>query len=121
MATYNILLLGASYGSLLASKQITAARFIAANAAANTARRSLGQFFTRHDIWLSPTTSRVSEPWGRYHLSKPGVGWSNLIPELFNAPCQYTIPHNVMGTPEECMASGSDMAGVPITLCGMVY
>ena len=26
-----------------------------------------------------------------------------------------------MGTPVECMASGSDMAGVPMTLCGMVY
>ena len=97
-----------------ASKQITAARFIAANAAANTARRSLGQFFTRHDIWLSPTTSRVSEPWGRYHLSKPGVGWSNLIPELFNAPCQYTIPHNVMGTPAMSLPLAMHSSGVPI-------
>ena len=34
--------------------------------AANVARRKLGAFYTKYDIWLSPTTSRVSEPWGRY-------------------------------------------------------
>jgi amidase len=97
-----------------AAREITPARFIAANAAANTARRSMGRFFTGHDIWLSPTTARVSEPWGRYHLSKPGVGWHNLIPELFNAPCQYTIPHNVMGTPAMSLPLAMHSTGVPI-------
>ena len=97
-----------------AAREITPARFIAANAAANTARRSMGRFFTQHDIWLSPTTARVSEPWGRYHLSKPGVGWHNLIAELFNAPCQYTIPHNVMGTPAMSLPLAMHSTGVPI-------
>src|SRR5262245_51850297 len=50
------------------AKGITPARFIAANNAVNTARRRLGAFFTGHDIWLSPTTARVAERWGRYHL-----------------------------------------------------
>ncbi|HXE85943.1 MAG TPA: amidase [Hyphomicrobiaceae bacterium] len=97
-----------------AAREITAERFIAANAAANAARRRLGQFFSTHDIWLSPTTARVSEPWGRYHLSKPGVGWHNLIAELFNAPCQYTIPHNVMGTPAMSLPLAMHSTGVPI-------
>ena len=97
-----------------AAKEITAERFIAANAAANVARRRLGQFFTRYDIWLSPTTARVAEPWGRYHLSKPGVGWHNLIDELFKAPCQYTIPHNVMGTPAMSLPLAMHSTGVPI-------
>jgi amidase len=97
-----------------AAKEITAERFIAANAAANVARRRLGQFFTRYDIWLSPTTARVAEPWGRYHLSKPGVGWHNLIDELFKAPCQYTIPHNVMGTPAMSLPLALHSTGVPI-------
>jgi amidase len=78
------------------------------------ARRRLGQFFTRYDIWLSPTTARVAEPWGRYHLSKPGVGWHNLIDELFKAPCQYTIPHNVMGTPAMSLPLAMHSTGVPI-------
>jgi amidase len=97
-----------------AAREITAERFIAANAAANVARRRLGQFFTKYDIWLSPTTARVSEPWGRYHLSKPGVGWHNLIAELFNAPCQYTIPHNVMGTPAMSLPLAMHSTGLPI-------
>jgi len=96
------------------AKGITPARFIAANNAVNTARRRLGAFFTGHDIWLSPTTARVAEPWGRYHLSKPGVGWENLIAELFQVPCQYTIPHNIMGTPAISLPLAMHSSGVPI-------
>ena len=97
-----------------AAREITPERFIAANSAANAARRRLGQFFTNHDIWLSPTTARVAEPWGRYHLSKPGVGWHNLIEELFKPPCQYTFPHNVMGTPAVSLPLAMHSTGVPI-------
>jgi amidase len=94
--------------------EITPQRFIAAWNAANAARRRLGQFFTRYDIWLSPTTARVAEPWGRYHLSRPGVGWHNLIEALFKAPCQYTIPHNLMGTPAISLPLAMHSTGVPI-------
>jgi amidase len=97
-----------------AAREITPERFIAAHGAANATRRRLGQFFTKHDIWLSPTTARVAEPWGRYHLSKPGVGWHNLIEELFAAPIQYTIPHNVMGTPAMSLPLAMHSTGVPI-------
>jgi len=97
-----------------AAKEITPARFIAACGTANTVRRQLGQFFTRYDIWLSPTTSRVSEPWGRYNLSKPGVGWHNLIEELFAPPVQYTIPHNIMGTPAMSLPLAMHSTGVPV-------
>src|SRR5262249_40742502 len=49
-----------------AAKDLPPARFIAATNAANVARRKLAAFYSRYDIWLSPTTSRVAEPWGRY-------------------------------------------------------
>jgi amidase len=97
-----------------ASKAITGERFIAAVGALNVARRKLGAFYTRHDIWLSPTTARVSEPWGKYHLSKPGTGWENLIEELFKIPCQYTIPHNIMGTPAMSLPLAMHSTGVPV-------
>jgi amidase len=97
-----------------AAKEITPARFIAAWGAANTARRKLGAFWSKYDVWLSPTTSRVSEPWGRYNLSRPGVTWENLIPELFAPPCQYTIPHNIMGTPAMSLPLAMHSSGVPI-------
>jgi amidase len=97
-----------------AAKEITAERFIAANAAVNTARRSMGRFFSDYDVWLSPTTARVAEPWGKYHLSKPGVGWHNMIDALFKEPIQYTIPHNVMGTPAMSLPLAMHSTGVPI-------
>jgi len=97
-----------------AAKEITPARFIASWGAANTARRKLGAFWSKYDVWLSPTTARVSEPWGRLNLSKPGVGWANLIPELFAPPCQYTIPHNIMGTPAMSLPLAMHSSGVPI-------
>jgi amidase len=102
------------YAVYRAAKDITPARFIAANAATNLARRKLGAFFSTYDIWLSPTTARVAEPWGRFHLSKPGVDWNSLIDELFRVPCQYTIPHNIMGTPAMSLPLKMHSSGVPI-------
>jgi amidase len=97
-----------------AAKDITPARFIAAWGVANTTRRKLGAFWSKYDIWLSPTTARPSEPWGNYNLSKPGVGWANLIDELFKIPCQYTMPHNIMGTPAASLPLAMHSTGVPI-------
>ena len=97
-----------------AAKEITPARFMAAWSAANIARRKLGAFYSRYDIWLSPTTSRVSEPWGNYNLSKPGVMAANNADELFKIPCQYTIPHNIMGTPAMSLPLAMHSNGMPI-------
>src|SRR2546425_751108 len=36
----------------------------------NLARRRLGHYFTKYDVWLSPTTARVAEPWGKYNLGR---------------------------------------------------
>jgi amidase len=102
------------YSVYQAAKDITPARFIAATNAANVARRKLAAFFGKFDLWLSPTTARVAEPWGRYHLSKSGVGWHNVIDELFKIPCQFTIPHNIMGTPAMSLPLAMHSSGVPI-------
>jgi amidase len=96
------------------AKDITPARFIAATGAANVARRKLGAFYSKYDIWLSPTTARVSEPWGRYDLSRAVEGWDNIIDELFLPPCQFTIPHNIMGTPAMSLPLAMHSSGVPI-------
>jgi amidase len=96
------------------AKAITPARFMAALSAANVARRKLGAFYTKHDIWLSPTTARVSEPWGNYNLSKPGVTAANNAGELFAIPTQFTIPHNIMGTPAMSLPLAMHSSGLPI-------
>ena len=97
-----------------AAKNITPARFIAATGAANVARRKLGAFYSKYDIWLSPTTSRVAEPWGRYNLSQAVDGWDDMIERLFKPPCQYTIPHNIMGTPAMSLPLAMHSSGLPI-------
>ncbi len=96
------------------AKEITAARFMQALADLNVARRRMGAFYSMYDIWLSPTTAHVSEPWGRYNLSKPGVGWHNMVEEIFCAPIQYTIPHNIMGTPAMSLPLAMHSSGLPI-------
>ena len=56
----------------------------------------------------------MSESWGRYNLSRPGIGTHNMIEELFKIPCQYTIPHNIMGTPAMSLPLAMHSSGVPI-------
>jgi amidase len=96
------------------AKTITPARFMTALSAANVARRKLGAFYSKYDIWLSPTTARVSEPWGTYNLSKPGISAGKNAQELFAYPVQYTLPHNIMGTPALSMPLAMHSSGLPI-------
>jgi amidase len=96
------------------SKTITPAKFMAALGIANAARRRFAQVFTKCDVLLSPTTSRVAEPWGSYNLSKPGVTAANIVEQLFAIPCQFTLPHNLMGTPALSLPLAMHSSGVPI-------
>lgn len=98
------------------SRHLTAADFFGAMAAVNVARRKLAaQVFGRHDIWLSPTTSKVSEPWGKYNLGRTGLSPDgNFLDEMFAPPCQFTIPHNLMGTPAISLPLELHSSGLPI-------
>jgi amidase len=96
------------------SKSITPARFMAALAACNTARRRMAKVYTKCDVLLSPTMARVSEPFGTYNLSKPGVDALSIIDKLFAAPVQFTIPHNIMGTPAMSLPLAMHSTGLPI-------
>ncbi len=93
---------------------LTAADFLGAWGRANGARRTLSQFWATHDVWLSPTTARVSEPWGRYHLARPGVTAAGMLDELWCEPVQFTLPHNLMGTPAISLPLAWHSNGMPI-------
>jgi amidase len=77
------------------------------------ARRALSRVWQEHDVWLSPTTARVSEAWGKYHLAKPGVTAENLASAKCE-PVQFTIPHNIMGTPAISLPLAMHSSGMPI-------
>jgi amidase len=96
------------------SATLTAADFLGAWGRANAARRMLSQFWATHDVWLSPTTARVSEPWGRYHLARPGVTAAGMLDALWCEPVQFTLPHNLMGTPAISLPLALHADGLPI-------
>lgn len=96
------------------ARQMTPAQFMGTVAALNASRRQMGAYFARHDIWLSPTTPHVAEPWGRYHLGRDDVGVDEMAQQLLAPVCQFTLPHNVMGTPAISLPLAMHSAGLPI-------
>ncbi|MCL4765369.1 MAG: amidase [Hyphomicrobiaceae bacterium] len=96
------------------SKSITPERFLTAMGALNAARRHLGRIFTRCDVWMTPTTARVAEPFGRYNLGRTGVTMENIVGELLAVPCQFTVPHNLMGNPAISLPLAMHSSGLPI-------
>jgi amidase len=97
------------------AKRLTAADFFAAVAEVNRARRKLGQFFTKADIWLSPMVAKVSEPWGNYNLGRKDVAsTAEMVDKIYRVPCQYSVPHNLMGTPALSLPLAQHSTGLPI-------
>jgi amidase len=96
------------------ARRMQPAEFLAAVAALNAARRQLGAVFTRHDVLLTPTTARVAEPWGRYNLGRSDVAFDDIASEVLRPVCQFTLPHNIMGTPAISLPLAMHESGLPI-------
>ena len=88
--------------------------FLAAMAALNHARRRLGLYFAKYDVWLSPTTPNVAEPWGTYNLARTDVTMENLTEKGFAGTCSFTLPHNITGTPAISLPLAMHSTGLPI-------
>ncbi len=97
------------------AKRITPATFLSAVAALNTARRNLGRFFAAgYDVWLSPTTATVAPKHGTFNLGRPGVTIETMVEKTLAMPAQFTLPHNVMGTPAISLPLAMHSSGLPI-------
>jgi len=96
------------------ARQMKAEQFLGAMFQMNAARRQLGQYFTKHDVWLSPTTARVAEPWGNYNLGRSDVSFEELPEKIFRPVCEFTLPHNIMGTPAISLPLAMHSSGLPI-------
>ncbi len=88
--------------------------FLAGVAEVNRARRQLCAFYNDYDIWLGPTTPRVAEPHGKYHLGRTDVDMSNYVEEILAVPAQFTVPHNIMATPAITLPLAMHSSGLPI-------
>ena len=89
-------------------------QFINALASINATRRKLGAYFTRYDVWLSPTTVRTSEPWGNYNLGRTDVTYDEIAEKVYRGTCTFTLPHNIMGTPAISLPLAMHANGLPI-------
>jgi len=96
------------------SRQMKPAHFMAAMAMLNTVRRQFATVFTAHHVWLTPTTPNTSESWGRYDLGRSDVPFDGIASQVLAPVCQYTLPHNVMGTPAISLPLLMHSNGLPI-------
>ncbi|MGE0699944.1 MAG: amidase [Hyphomicrobiaceae bacterium] len=96
------------------AKRLKAADFFAAVAEVNSARRKLGKFYETADIWLSPMVGKPPEPWGNYNLGRTDVAMDDLVETIYRVPCQFSVPHNIMGTPAISLPLAQTSGGLPI-------
>jgi amidase len=96
------------------AKSMRPAQFLDAMDVLNAARRSLGAYFSRYDVWLSPTTARTAEPWGNYNLGRTDATFEELPEKIYRPVCQFTLPHNIMGTPAISLPLAMHSNGLPI-------
>jgi len=78
----------------------------------NKARRAIGAFFAKHDIWLTPTTAQTAPRLGFFNMNV------DLPPEEFitreEAFQQFMVPYNVTGQPAMSLPLGMHSNGLPI-------
>jgi amidase len=96
------------------SRRLTTADFLAAMAELNRARRRLAPIYRDHDIWLGPTIAKVAEPHGLYNLGRADVTMENYVEEILAVPAQFTVPHNILGTPALSLPLAMHSTGLPI-------
>jgi amidase len=96
------------------AKTMTPHQLVTALERWNALRCRLGSLFRRCDVWLTPTTPSVAEPWGRYNPGRADITVDTLIDQMFKVPCQFTVPHNIMGTPAISLPLGQHTSGLPI-------
>ncbi len=90
------------------------ADFLAGVAEVNRARRRLARVYLDHDVWLGPTLARPAEPWGNYNLSRTDVTAESYVEEILAVPTQFTVPHNVLGSPALSLPLAMHSSGLPI-------
>jgi amidase len=96
------------------AKTMKPVQFINAMAAINVARRRLGRSVADYDVWITPSTPRVAEPWGTYNLGRRDVTMETLAEKIYIGVCQFSLPHNILGTPAISLPLAMHSTGLPI-------
>jgi len=56
----------------------------------------------------------VAEPWGTYNLGRRDVTMETLVEQIFIGTCQFSLPHNILGTPAISLPLAMHSTGLPI-------
>jgi len=96
------------------AKTMKAVQFVNAMAGINVVRRRLGRSVADFDIWITPSTPRVAEPWGTYNLGRRDVTMETLAEKIYIGACQFSLPHNILGTPAISLPLAMHSTGLPI-------
>ncbi|MGE0121092.1 MAG: amidase [Dongiaceae bacterium] len=96
-----------------AGKEMSASRFLAAEAVYNEVTRAVAPFFRRHDVLLTPTNTALPLPLDRHDLNAPGATVRDLFDHL--APIEtFTALFNATGQPALSLPLHWSRAGLPI-------
>ncbi|WP_055497637.1 amidase [Streptomyces albus] len=95
-------------------REVGGTQFVAALALRNRVARSLGRYFTGHDVLLTPTLPELPVPLGTHAEGAEeldGLGWIRRIFEM----SPFTTVFNVAGTPAMSVPLAADVeTGLPI-------
>lgn len=94
------------------AKSVSHVNYLDALSHMNKARRAIGAFFARHDVWVTPTTAQTGPKLGVYNMNV------DLPPEEFVAReervQQFMVAYNVTGQPAMSLPIGMHSSGLPI-------
>jgi amidase len=94
------------------AKSMSHTNYLDALAYMNKARRVIGAFFAKHDVWVTPTTAQTGPELGVYNMNV------DLPPEEFitreERSQQFMVAYNVTGQPAMSLPLGMHSSGLPI-------
>jgi amidase len=93
--------------------RVTALEMAAAGATFNRVSRLLGDFFTQHDLLVTPTVNLPAQPLGFLDANDTALDAEGWTRKIFHY-CSFTPLFNVTGTPTLSLPLGWTDAGLPI-------
>jgi amidase len=94
------------------AKTVPHTRYLDAMAYMNKARRAIGGFFTKYDVWMTPTTAQVALPLGTYNMNVD-LPVAEFVAHEERSQ-QFMVPYNVTGQPAISLPLGMHSSGLPI-------
>lgn len=94
------------------AKSVSHYSYLDSLAAMNVARRKIGAFFAKYDVWLTPTTAQTPPKLGVFNMNVDLPPLEFILRE--ERVQQFMIAYNVTGQPAMSLPLGMHSTGLPI-------